>query len=100
MGRKINFHSPAKAAQIAVDAVLRFYSESELQEWIESLNAREFARDNPLVAAPESFPTRYFYIVQGRIVEAVIEPMPPRQPPGSVQVGGDREPLIRKTLEP
>jgi len=96
--RPIEFSCKARAAQIKVDAVLKFNSEVDLRQWIKATGAVEFARDNPLVPSAYTFPNRYFYVVQGVIVEAVLDPIPPERPPLTSVVSGELPPSVRKML--
>jgi len=74
------------------DAALEFESRFDLQKWLSRVRAVPLARGR--------LGNRNFVLAGGKIFEVRIVVPPPKQPPGSVQVGGDKEPLIRKTLKP
>jgi len=73
------------------DVVLTFASEQDFLDWVNIAAAVPFAESE--------LGSRKFYIVQGRIVEAVINPPKPKQFSGSVEVSGDLPREIRKFLD-
>ena len=73
------------------DVVLEFSSEKDLNDWGRRVYALPFATSE--------LGSRKFYIVQGRIVEAVINPSKPKQFSGSITVSGDFPREIRKFLD-